>query len=117
MQEDFLHYIWKYKKFDVFSLVTTKNEAIEILSVGQHNTNSGPDFFNAKLRIDNQLWAGNVEIHINSSDWYLHKHEVDKAYDNVVLHVVWNDDAEIFRKDNSTIHIRNKRFGIASDFQ
>jgi len=103
MKEDFLHYVWRYKKFDIFSLVTTKNEAIELLSVGQHNTNSGPDFFNAKLRIDNQLWAGNVEIHINSSDWYLHNHEKDKAYDNVILHVVWNDDAEIFRKDNSTI--------------
>ena len=103
MQEDFLHYIWKYKKFDILNLVTTKNQSIEILSVGQHNKNSGPDFFNSKLRINNQLWAGNVEIHINSSDWYLHNHEKDIAYDNVILHVVWNDDAEIFRKDNSTI--------------
>ena len=103
MQEDFLHYVWKYKKFDILNLVTTKNQSIEILSVGQHNKNSGPDFFNSKLRIDNQLWAGNVEIHINTSDWYLHNHEKDKAYDNVILHVVWNDDAEIFREDNSTI--------------
>ena len=103
MQEDFLHYIWRYKKINIFNLVTTNNQSVEILSVGQHNINSGPDFFNAKLRIDNQLWAGNVEIHINSSDWYHHNHERDKAYDNVILHVVWNDDAEIFRKDNSKI--------------
>ncbi|MBT8259930.1 MAG: DUF2851 family protein, partial [Bacteroidia bacterium] len=82
---------------------TSSNQNLEILSVGLHNLNSGPDFFNAKLKIDNQLWAGNVEIHINSSDWYVHKHETDKNYDNVILHVVWNDDVEIFRKDNSII--------------
>ncbi|NNK81640.1 MAG: DUF2851 family protein [Flavobacteriaceae bacterium] len=103
MQEEFLHYIWKYKKFQLFNLTTSSNQNLEILSVGLHNLNSGPDFFNAKLKIDNQLWAGNVEIHINSSDWYLHNHEKDKNYDNVILHVVWNDNTEIFRKDNSII--------------
>lgn len=103
MQEEFLHYIWKHKKFQLFNLTTSSNENLEILSVGLHNLNSGPDFFNAKLKIDNQLWAGNVEIHINSSDWYVHKHETDKNYDNVILHVVWNDDVVIFRKDNTLI--------------
>ena len=103
MQEEFLHYIWKHKKFQFFNLTTSSKQNLEILSVGLHNLNSGPDFFNAKLKIDDQLWAGNVEIHINSSDWYIHKHETDKNYDNVILHVVWNDDVEIFRKDNTLI--------------
>ncbi len=103
MQEDFLHYIWKLKKFNTSNLMTTNNEAVVLVSVGQHNLNSGPDFFNAQLKIDNQLWAGNVEIHVKSSDWFVHNHEVDSAYDNVVLHVVWEHDTEVFRKDNTHI--------------
>ncbi|GAL64127.1 DUF2851 family protein [Algibacter lectus] len=103
MQEDFLHYIWKFKKFQTQSLKTEANQSITITSVGQHNFNSGPDFFNAKLTIGEQLWAGNVEIHIKSSDWYLHNHEQDPAYDGVILHVVWEHDTEIFRKDNTPI--------------
>ncbi|MDP5082270.1 MAG: DUF2851 family protein [Winogradskyella sp.] len=103
MQEDFLHYIWKYKAFTSQSLKTTRDETIAINHLGQHNHNSGPDFFNAQIVIDKQLWAGNVEIHVKSSDWYVHHHEIDKAYDNVILHVVWEHDTEIFRKDNSEI--------------
>ena len=103
MQEDFLHYIWQHKKFEASNLKTTKGETVSLVSVGQHNLNSGPDFFNAQLKVDLQLWAGNVEIHIKSSDWFLHNHEQDKAYDNVILHVVWEHDTEVFRKDNSTI--------------
>ena len=103
MQEDFLHYIWKHKKINFNNLKTTKGEAIVISSIGQHNFNSGPDFFNAKIKIGEQLWAGNLEIHLKSSDWFLHNHEQDKAYDNVILHVVWDDDTEVFRKDNSVI--------------
>ncbi|MFB9054874.1 DUF2851 family protein [Formosa undariae] len=103
MQEDFLHYLWKYKKFDVGALETVKGETIQLIQVGQHNFNSGPDFFNAQLNIDHQLWAGNVEIHVKSSDWYVHNHEIDPAYDNVILHVVWEHDVDIFRKDNSEI--------------
>ena len=103
MQEDFLHYIWKHKKFRFNNLETTTGESIVVTSVGQHNFNSGPDFFNAKIKVGDQLWAGNVEIHIKSSDWFLHSHEQDKAYDNVVLHVVWEDDTEVFRKDNTPI--------------
>jgi len=103
MQEDFLHYIWKHKAFDSSMLKTTKDETISIANLGQHNHNAGPDFFNAQLSIGEQLWAGNVEIHIKSSDWYVHNHETDKAYDNVILHVVWEHDTEIFRKDNSEI--------------
>ena len=103
MQEDFLHYIWKHKKFRFNNLETTTGESIVVTSVGQHNFNSGPDFFNAKIKVGDQLWAGNLEIHIKSSDWFLHSHEQDKAYDNVILHVVWEDDTEVFRKDNTPI--------------
>ena len=103
MQEDFLHYIWKHKKIDVNNLKTTQGDQVLVTSVGQHNFNSGPDFFNAKLQIGNQLWAGNVEVHIKSSDWFLHNHEQDKAYDSVILHVVWEHDTDVFRKDNTSI--------------
>ena len=103
MQEDFIHFLWKFKKFDVLNVKTTNGDALQILDIGQHNFNSGPDFFNAKIKIAHQLWAGNVEIHLKSSDWYAHHHETDKAYDNVILHVVWDHDADVFRKDHSII--------------
>ncbi|WP_397363408.1 DUF2851 family protein [Olleya sp. R77988] len=103
MQEDFLHYLWKLKKFEVSNLLTTNSQPVTITSVGTHNHNTGPDFFNAQITIDDQLWAGNVEIHIKSSDWFVHNHEVDTNYDNVILHVVWEHDTAIFRKDNTQI--------------
>ena len=103
MKEDFLQYLWLHKKIDVLRLRTTDNERLEVVSVGQHNHNSGPDFFNGQVRIENQLWAGNIEVHIKSSDWFVHGHEKDAAYDNVILHVVYEYDADIFRRDNSTV--------------
>ncbi|MGS2763905.1 DUF2851 family protein [Sinomicrobium sp. M5D2P9] len=103
MKEDFLHYLWKFQKFRGEVLYTSAREKVEVLATGHHNNLSGPDFFNAKLRVDGQLWAGNVEVHVKSSDWYVHHHEKDMAYDNVVLHVVWEDDMPVFRKDNSAI--------------
>ncbi|CAH8292381.1 uncharacterized protein DUF2851 [Mariniflexile fucanivorans] len=103
MQEDFLHYIWKHKKFELNNLETTQGKAVVVTSVGQHNFNSGPDFFNAQLKIGEQLWAGNVEIHVKSSDWFLHNHEQDKAYDTVILHVVWEHDTDVFRNNNTAI--------------
>ncbi|WP_053977393.1 DUF2851 family protein [Mangrovimonas xylaniphaga] len=103
MQEDFLHYLWKYKIRKAQNLKITSGETVAPLHVGQHNTDSGPDFFNAQIKIGEQLWAGNVEVHVKSSDWYVHGHEQDQAYDNVILHVVWEHDTEIFRKDNSEI--------------
>ncbi|MFD0862570.1 DUF2851 family protein [Sungkyunkwania multivorans] len=109
MKEDFLHYIWKYKKFNTLNLKTNTEETVEVLSVGDHNHNSGPDFFNAKVRIADQLWAGNVEIHLRSSDWYSHKHQKDTSYDNVILHVVWEHDAEVFRKNNERIPVLELR--------
>ena len=103
MQEDFLHYLWKHKTLITQRLKTTDDQNIDIISVGAHNDNAGPDFFNARIRIGEQLWAGNVEMHLKSSDWYLHNHESDTTYDNVILHVVWEDDVEVFRKNNSHI--------------
>ena len=103
MREDLLQFIWKYKKLQLEQMVTTSNETLIIIDVGLHNQQAGPDFFNAKINIDGQLWAGNVEIHINSSDWYTHNHEKDINYENVILHVVWKDDMTIYRKDNTEI--------------
>ncbi|MDO5970943.1 DUF2851 family protein [Flavivirga aquimarina] len=103
MQENFLHYIWKYKKFQINHLKSVTGETVKINTVGEHNFNSGPDFLNSQLIIDELLWAGNVEIHVKSSDWFLHNHEQDSAYDNVILHVVWEHDTDIFRKNNKVI--------------
>jgi len=103
MQEEFLHYVWQHKKLDVTQLKTTGGEPLGIVSVGQPNADSGPDFFNAQLRIGEQLWAGNVEIHVQSSDWFVHNHEQDSNYDNVILHVVWEHNTEVFRTDNAEI--------------
>jgi hypothetical protein len=103
MKEDFLHYVWKYKLFVLKNLYTTSNENIEILKSGTHNCNSGPDFLNAALKIDGQHWFGNVEIHIKSSDWYAHNHEIDSNYDAVILHVVWEDDVVVYAKNNQPL--------------
>ncbi|MBL0685672.1 DUF2851 family protein [Aquimarina mytili] len=104
MNEDFLQYLWKHKKFELSNLKTTHQQKIVLRHAGVHNTeNSGPDFFNAQMSIEDQKWAGNVEVHYKSSDWYVHNHENDPSYDNVILHVVWEDDTEIFRRDNTMI--------------
>ena len=105
MKEDFLHYIWNNKKFDFSSLTTVCNKKLAIIDTGRHTQASGADFFNAQLVIDNLRWAGNVEIHLNASDWYLHNHHIDSNYDNVILHVVWNYDMDVYRKDNSAIPV------------
>jgi hypothetical protein len=105
MKEDFLHHLWKFKKFDTLNLKTFNGEEITIINVGQYLELAGPDFFNAQITIGNQKWAGNVEIHLKSSDWYVHHHERDEAYGNVILHVVWEHDTEIFRKNNSEIPV------------
>ena len=103
MKEDLLHYIWKHKLFFSDALKTAVGEEITVVSTGIHNQNAGPDFFNAQVKIGAQLWAGNVEIHLKSSDWYVHNHEQDANYDNVILHVVWEHDVEIHNSENSVI--------------
>lgn len=91
MKEEFLHYLWKYRLFTT-DLKTTEGEEIDVLSPGIHNHNEGPDFSDARLRIGGNLWAGNVEIHINASDWIKHGHHRNPVYDSVILHVVLNND-------------------------
>lgn len=103
MREDLLHFIWKYKKLHGQVLRTVDGESIVIKDFGRHNQLAGPDFFNAQIKIQGQLWAGNVEMHLRSSDWYAHHHETDEKYNTVILHVVWEDDASIFRTDKSKI--------------
>ncbi len=105
MKEDFLHYLWKFKKFNTLNLKTFNGEEITIVNVGQYLELAGPDFFNAQIIIGDQKWAGNVEIHLKSSDWYVHHHERDSAYENVILHVVWEHDTEIFRGNNTEIPV------------
>lgn len=105
MKEDFLHYLWKFKNFKTTALNTTAGEIITIIHVGQYLDQAGPDFFNAQIIIGNQKWAGNVEIHLKSSDWYVHHHEKNNTYENVILHVVWEHDIDVFRKDNSVIPV------------
>lgn len=105
MKEDFLHYLWRFKKFDTLNLKTVSEEEVTIINTGNYLELAGPDFFNAQIKIGNQKWAGNVEIHLKSSDWYLHHHEKDSAYENVILHVVWEHDAEIFRQNNTEIPV------------
>lgn len=95
MKEDLLHYIWQQKILAKQTLKTTSGKTIELVKPGTLNRDAGPDFFDARIRIDGTLWAGNVEMHIKSSDWIKHKHHTDDAYKNVILHVVFDHDAEL----------------------
>jgi hypothetical protein len=97
MNEEFLHYLWKYRLLDS-NLFTVSGDQLTILHPGEHNTDGGPDFFNARLKINGTTWAGNVEIHIKSSGWYKHGHHNDPAYDNVILHTVYENDVEVTRR-------------------
>lgn len=118
MREEFLHHLWMYKKFQISDLQCSSGKSVEIINVGQYTQQAGPDFFNAQIVIDNQKWAGNVEIHLKSSDWYVHHHEQDSAYDNVILHVVWEHDVEIFREDNNVIPtLELKKYVAASTLE
>lgn len=108
MNESILHSIWSKSSFNPIGLYSCQGERIEILNKGKLNTNSGPDFTNAKIRIGGQLWVGNIEIHVNASDWYSHNHQRDNAYDNVILHVVWNSDTEVIQSGRNipTLELR-----------
>ena len=101
--EQLLHYVWKHKLFPLGEMKTTKGLPVEVIDTGLHNSNAGPDFFNAKLKIDGTLWVGNVEIHSASSDWLRHGHQSDVAYDSVILHVVGCLDSETTRTNGETI--------------
>ena len=95
MKEDLLQYIWQFQYFNNKELQTTSGEKISILFQGLYNSNQGPDFTGAKIKTGRTLWAGNVELHVNSSDWNIHNHTADANFNNIILHVVWNHDVEI----------------------
>jgi len=98
MKEEFLQFIWKHDLFTKDNLKTTDGKKIEIITTGQPNSDSGPDFFNARIRIGETIWAGNIEIHQKSSHWYRHRHNTDAAYENVILHVVELNDSPVLIK-------------------
>lgn len=103
MQESLLHYIWQFQYFDHANLKTTSGEPLQVLHPGFRNTHSGPDFSNARIKISGIEWIGSVEIHINASGWRDHHHQEDRAYDNVVLHVVWKNDFDVERSDGTLL--------------
>ena len=103
LKEDFIQYLWRVKKIYLHDLKTTQGETIEIIDVGRHNTNAGPDFLNAKIKIGKILLVGNIEMHLRSSEWIKHKHQNDLAYQNVILHVVLVEDEIIYHGNKSRI--------------
>ncbi len=105
MHEEFLHYIWHHKLYQQINLKTTCGQPIEVIHPGDPNQHAGPDFFNAKIKINKTLWSGNIEVHSSSSEWKDHNHHKDKAYDNVILHVVENNNAETYRTTGEIIPV------------
>jgi hypothetical protein len=119
MNEQLLHYVWKHKLFNKSNLQTSDGQHIDIVSVGDHNHNAGPDFFNGRVKINETEWAGSIEIHVKSSDWYKHGHENDPAYNNVILHVVSENDVEIKTQNNITVPTIELKFDkkLSSNYQ
>jgi hypothetical protein len=103
MEEQLLHFIWHRKLYTADHLVTTSGDPVEVLHPGYPNQDQGPDFLHARLRIGEQVWAGHVEIHIRSSAWYLHQHDSDEHYKNVILHVVWEEDQPVVMAAGHTL--------------
>lgn len=103
MTEEFLHFVWEFGLFERTNLKAVTGEEIDIITTGQYNSDAGPDFFNSRIRINGIEWAGNVEIHLRSSDWNKHGHYNDVSYNNVILHVVAEPDAEVFTQAKNKI--------------
>lgn len=99
IMEDLMQYVWQFRLWPTRDMVTVDGKRVEVIDPGTINRDAGPDFFNAKISIDGQLWIGNVEIHVRASDWHRHGHDADPAYDTVILHVVEKDDCRINRKN------------------
>ncbi|HQV00747.1 MAG: DUF2851 family protein [Bacteroidia bacterium] len=97
MTEALLHHIWKFKLFNTQNLLTSDGQSVAIMHPGKHNTDQGPDFFDARIKINDTLWAGNVELHLKTSDWQKHFHQNDAAYNNVILHVVFEHDITLIK--------------------
>jgi len=115
MKESFLHFVWKFQYFDKDTLKTFQKEDLQVYHPGTYNHDSGPDFSQARISIDNIQWHGNVEIHTLASDWYLHQHQEDVAYDSVVLHVVWENDKPVSRKDDTQIPVLELKNRVSQD--
>src|SRR5690554_5489911 len=111
MREEYLHFLWRMKRlnFNQLQLVNGSKLPVIVKDVGWYNLDAGPDFFNGTVIIDGIQWSGNIEIHIKSSDWYAHKHHLDRTYDNVILHVVYEHDREVMvnGKPIPTIELKN----------
>jgi hypothetical protein len=105
MNEDLLSFIWRFQYFEASDLRTEAGEMVQIIRTGYLNTNAGPDFSDARIRIDGVEWVGSIEIHTRSSDWQLHQHSGDHAYESVVLHVVWENDVPIYRPDKTLLPV------------
>ena len=101
MRETYLHYLWKTQSLFLNNSFLSKGETFKVIHPGKYNTESGPDFFDGIVVINGLTWRGNIEIHINASDWYLHKHQIDPSYDNVILHVVFNNDKPVLVKNKA----------------
>jgi hypothetical protein len=113
--EDFLHYVWQFRSFDNNDLKTADGENLKIIHQGFLNRNAGPDFSNSKIQLGETTWAGNIEIHIKASDWLKHNHQTDASYDNVILHVVYENDVEIKRMDGSVLPVLELKNRIADE--
>ncbi|MFC5272012.1 DUF2851 family protein [Adhaeribacter terreus] len=105
MNEDFLAYVWKFQYFDKTNLQTESGEPLSVLRTGMQNANAGPDFLHASLKIADLTWAGSVELHVKASDWFRHRHTSDQKYDQVILHVVWENDVPVLRTNNSEVPV------------
>ena len=95
MNERLLQFIWQFRYFNQSTLSTTDGKPLQIIHPGHLNRNSGPDFSEARIKTGDTTWVGNIELHVYASHWYQHKHASDKNYNNVILHVVWNDDMDL----------------------
>jgi hypothetical protein len=107
MTELLLHYIWQHKLYNAEQLHTTTGLLVKVIKVGTYNTNAGPDFLNAQLIIGDVTLAGNVELHLNTSDYVKHKHQNDAAYNNLILHVVLNNDTDIKLQNIETVELQH----------
>lgn len=101
--EELIYFIWQFQYVANKTLITTDGEPVEVLHPGFRNGNAGPDFLNARLRVAGVEWVGTVEAHVKTSDWLVHRHQGDKAYDNVILHIVWHHDRSVPRPDGTRL--------------
>ena len=107
MTEQLLQFIWQFQYYNKSSLQTVALEELQIIHAGMHNTNQGPDFLNAKIKIGETIFAGSIEIHVKGSEWKNHNHSNDKNYNNVILHVVWENDKDLALKF-PTLELKNR---------